>query len=50
MQIIVHFWCYTVRTFLVLYSAYISGVIQCVRKVAGHLGYGTIQLKCDGTQ
>jgi len=24
-------------------------LIQCVRKVAVHLGYGTIQMKCDGT-
>ena len=30
-----------------LYSAKLF--IQCVRKVAVHLGYGTVQLKCDGT-
>jgi len=25
-------------------------LIQCVRKVAVHLGYGRVQLKCDGTR
>ena len=25
-------------------------VVQCVRKVAVHLGYGRVQLKCDGTR
>ena len=24
--------------------------VQCVRKVAVHLGYGTVRLKCDGTR
>ena len=24
-------------------------IVQCVQKVAVHLGYGTVQLKCDGT-
>jgi len=25
-----------------------SVIIQCVRKVAVHLGYGRVQLNCDG--
>jgi len=24
--------------------------MQCVRKVVVHLGYGRVQLKCDGTR
>ena len=29
---------------------YVNAYVQCVRKVAVHLGYGRVQLKCDGTR
>jgi len=31
-------------------AARIVEEIQCVRKVAVHLDYGRVQLKCDGTR
>jgi len=31
----------------VVYQTHVQ--LQCIRKVAVHLGYGRVQLKCDGT-